>query len=161
MFNPSQIGQDSLALRESPVLWWCFSPCSCAPSHHGVISLSSASSQSIDCFWAAAALSALKTFHLVDYLHRNISWFSLCVCMSVVTLHPLLEPPYGISPWLVVLRCFWNLSGPGEMAVLLSPFNNEPLTRFLLCYFYFSLTSCSLSEVSLFMHFFCLWICYS
>lgn len=104
-------------------------------------------SESLGYFLTAAALSPLKAFHLVDYLNKSISCFPLCVCMSLIPLHQFLGPPHGISTWLLVLRCFWNLSGLGGMAVLVFPFNNEPLIHFLLCYFYFSLASYSLSEV--------------
>lgn len=63
-------------------------------------------SESTDCFLTSTALSAFKTFHVVDYLHRNISWFSLCVCMSVITLHPSWSLLMELAPGLLCSGAF-------------------------------------------------------
>lgn len=54
------------------------------------------------------------------------------VCLHVVVALPFLNPPYGISRWLVVLRCFWSLSGLAEMACWYSLSS----TNHLLIFFY-------------------------
>lgn len=87
--------------------------------------------ESIDGFGAAAALPALKTF-LFGRLSPQEYFLFFPVCLHVVVALPFLNPPYGISRWLVVLRCFWSLSGLAEMACWYSLSS----TNHLLIFFY-------------------------
>lgn len=110
-------------------------------------------SESLNCILIAAALSPPRTCHLVNYLNMNVSWFSLAHLhfsdnKYVCSCNLLIELAYGLS----VLRYFWKLSELGGMVILVFPFKSGPLVHFLLCYFYFSCTSYTLSEASLFLY---------